>query len=169
MSFIKKSVVSISLVLLLLTGLSGCKTAPEMSPMQKRQITTRSIDGGYQNIFKAIMTVLQDNMYIIKDTKMDTGLILAEVNRETDKKSQFFQKIYSETGAISNKGTIIEVSSTVDKISETTSEVRLTIQEKVYSDTGGTTKVKQILDPIVYEKLFNDITVELKRREAYGK
>ena len=136
--------------------------------MQLRQITTRMIQGRYENVFKATMTVLQDNFYIIKQTDMDAGLIVAEVNREASGWSQFFQALGSE-GEIPSKGTVVEATAVVGKLSETTSEVRITIQEKTYSSTGKTTRVKQLKDSEVYRSLFNDITIEVKRREALGR
>ena len=158
----------LSYVLALVILAGGCATTPKMSPMQLRQITTRTIQGGYENVFKATMTVLQDNFYIIKQTDMEAGLIVAEVNREASGWSQFLQALGSE-GEISNKGTVVEASAVVGKLSETTSEVRITIQEKTYSSTGKTTRVKQLKDSEVYRSLFNDITIEVKRREALGR
>ena len=156
-----------ALALVILAG--GCATTPKMSPMQLRQLTTRTIQGGYENVFKATMTVLQDNSYIIKQTDMQAGLITAEVNREASGWSQFFQALASEDEEIPSKGTVVEASAVVGKISEKTTEVRITIQEKTYSSAGKTTKVKQIHDPEIYRSLFNDITVEVKRREALGR
>jgi len=158
----------LSYVLALVILAGGCATTPKMSPMQLRQITTRMIQGGYENVFKATMTVLQDNFYIIKQTDMDAGLIVAEVNREASGWSQFFQALGSE-GEIPSKGTVVEATAVVGKLSETTSEVRITIQEKTYSSSGKTTRVKQLKDSEVYRSLFNDITIEVKRREALGR
>ena len=162
----RNSRLSYVLALVILAG--GCATTPKMSSMQLRQITTRTIQGGYENVFKATMTIFQDNSYIIKQTDMDAGLIVAEVNRESSGWSQFFQAMFSE-GEISDKGTVVEASAVVGKLNETTSEVRITIQEKTYSNTGKTTRVKQLKDSEVYRSLFNDITIEVKRREALGR
>ena len=45
----------------------------------------------------------------------------------------------------------------------------MNIQETNYTGDGGKNKINQITDDKVYQKLFNDITVEVKRREAMGK
>ncbi len=147
---------------------AGCVIAPKMSPMQVRQISTRLIAGSYENTFRATMTVLQDNGYIIKQTNMDAGLITAEVNRETSRFSQFFQRRHSK-GRVVNKGTIVEASAVVSKISDTNTEVRTTIQERTYTASGGTSRVRQLRDAKIYKKLFDDITIEVKRREAMGR
>ena len=143
---------------------SGCKTVPQLSPMQKRQLTTRVINGNHKMVFKSVMTVLQDNEYIIKEAKMDSGLITAEVNRESDFFTQLFT--YSKYSGSSNKGTIVEVSAIVNELNASASEVRITIQEKVYSSSGGTTSSKQIYDQKIYKALFDSIIVEVKRKEA---
>lgn len=155
------------MVIIFCSTLIGCKTTEPLSPMQKRQITTRVIDGGFDNIFAASITVLQDNEYIIKDAKKDTGLITAEVNRDSD----LFSKLLttSKYGITSNQGTKVELSALVDKISSSNSEIRITIQEITYSNNGGTTSSSQIYDPKVYEKIFDSIKVEVKRREAFNR
>ena len=149
-----------------LLGLTACQPQPKMSPMQKRQITTRVIDGSYANVFGAVMTTLQDHEYIVKQASKDTGLISAEVSRD----SGFWTKFAtSNNGNVSNAGTKVEVSTTLSQISNEATEVRMMIQEKVYNSSGGTTRSKQILDQKVYQNLFNDIKVEVKRREAFGR
>jgi len=134
--------------------------------MQIRNITTRQIEGNYENIFRATLTILQDNGYIIKNTDMNSGLIVATIDREVTKTSQFFQAFW--TGYIYNKGTFIEISAMVSKISEHISEIRMNIQETNYGQWGGKQNIKQIYDPEIYEALFNSITIEVKRREAMG-
>lgn len=145
----------------------GCQMAPQLSPMQKRQITTRLIEGGYENSFRATLTVLQDQGYVIKNTDMNSGLIVANIDKETSKLSQFFQAI--GTGEIYDKGTVVEVSVMVNKIAETQTEIRVNIQETRYSASGGKQNIKQIWDLDVYKRIFDEVVVEVKRREAIGR
>ncbi len=158
-----KKVFSSILIMATLVTLIGCNTV-QLTAMQKRQITTKMMDGNYENIFKATVTVLQDNEYIIKDSKLDTGLITAEVNKESDWLTKALTT--SKYGGTSMAGTKVEISAVVDKINTGNSEIRISIEEKVYSNQGGTTSSTQNLDPKVYAKLFGDIQVEIKRREA---
>lgn len=146
----------------------GC-AAPEtpLSPMQKRQITTKQIDGSYENVYRAAMTVSQDQGYVVKNTDMDSGLIVAEIDRETSKSSQFWQEFW--VGTVYDKGTFIELTLTVGKINETLQEIRMSLQESRYNQYGGKTDIKQILDPQIYQELANQIIVEVKRREALGR
>jgi len=152
------------LIIIPLLFVMGCATMPALSPMQARNITTKYIEGSYENIYRACITVFQDQGYIIKNTDMNTGLIVANVDREASKNSQFWQVFWM--GYIYNKGTEIEVSSMINKINETSSNVRISIQETQYSGYGGKTRIKQIYDEGLYRNLFNEIITEVKRREA---
>ncbi len=147
--------------------LGGCIAVQEqMSPMQKRQVTSRVFDGKYEDIFRAVMTVLQDNEYIIKDASMDTGLITAEVTRESSSQSQFFQSFFNK-GVVMNKASKVELSAVVSKLNAQSSEVRMTIQEKVFDNYGRNVQTVQLYDEQVYTTFYNDIRTEIKRREAY--
>jgi len=153
------------LIILPILFLSGCATiTPHLSPMQIRTITTRHMEGGYENIYRACITVFQDQGYIIKNTDMNTGLIVANVDREASKNSQFWQAFW--TGYVYNKGTEVEVSCMVNKINDNASDIRINIQETTYAQWGGKQNIKQIYDEEVYKNLFNEILTEVKRREA---
>ena len=95
---------------LMLLGCATPDSAINLSPMQKRQITTRQIEGSYENVYRATMTVLQDQEYIIKNTDMASGLIVANIDRETSKGNQFLQAFFQ--GYISDKGTFVEATVT---------------------------------------------------------
>jgi len=155
-----------------LLSFSACTAAPKLSPMQARQITTKMFESGYENIYRATLTVLQDQGYVIKNTDMASGLILASVDRKKSGGSQFFQALM--VGYVPNKGTEIELSCVVNKLNETSTELRINIQEVKYGQSSvfsgsGKQDTKQIYDPKVYENLFNDIQLEVKRREAINK
>lgn len=150
--------------------ISGCATTtPKISPMQMRAFTTRNFDGDYENVFRATMTVLQDQGYIIKNTDMNSGLIVAEIDREASKSSQFWQTVFSQNGYIPNKGTLIQVSATIGKLNAAQSELRVIIQEVTYGSFNSKTNIKTIEDPKVYDALLNDVLIEVKRREAINK
>jgi len=149
--------------------LSGCATAPRLSPMQKRAITTKIIEGGYENIYRSILTVLQDQGYIIKNTDMNTGLITSTIDRESDSGSQFAQALF--LGYVADKGSEIDVSIMVNKVNDSKSEVRINMQEVKYGQSSkwsGSSKqnVRHILDTEIYNSLFNEIQIEVKRRKA---
>jgi len=152
----------------LVCGLA-CTPTVQLSPMQKRMITTKRFECNYENAFRACLTVLQDQGYIIKNTDMDSGLIVANVDRQTSAGSQVAQVLF--LGYAFDKGTEVEVSCVVNKLSESSQDIRLNIQEVKYGQSSwlsGTSKnsSKQILEPRIYQSLFNEIVVEVKRREA---
>jgi hypothetical protein len=152
-------------VFIILAGLFyGCASSPQLSPMQIRQITTRMIEGSYDTVFRATMTTLQDQGYIIKNTDMNSGLIVANVDRESTMKEQFLQALMSDDGVV--KHTVVEVSATVNNLNDSSQEVRINIQETHFSEYGEKLHVKQIHDETVFHTIFNEILVEVKRREA---
>jgi len=143
-------------------SLSGCIEEP-LTPMQKRQITSRVIDAKFRTTFKATMTVLQDHGYIIKQSNVDSGLINAEISKQND--SIFFDMF---AGDDSTKGSFVELSAIVSELNPSTSEVRISIQEKSYNKAGETNSIRQLYDQETFQTLFNDVTVEVKRLEAYS-
>lgn len=143
--------------------LSNCGSAEtKLSPMQKRQITSRVYDSAYETVFRATLTVLQDQGYIIKNTDMASGLIVSEIDRETSQGAQFIQAIFDE---VVDKGTLIEISCMADKISDNSTELRINIQETKYG-VAGKQAVNRLYEEETYQQLFDEIRVEIKRREA---
>lgn len=160
---------NLTFITVMLVIVTSCTTAPKLSPLQKREITTRIIDGSYDNTYRSILTVLQDQGYIIKNTDMNSGLINAVADRETGGGSQFAQALFM--GYVSNKGSELDCSFMVSKISDGKTDVRINIQESKYGQSSkwsgsGKQSVKTIYDVEIYSSLFNDILTEVKRREA---
>lgn len=158
-----------SVLIFSLLILASCTPKPQLSPMQVRQITTKMFECDYETCYRATLTIIQDQGYVIKDTDMETGHILASVDRQTKGGSQFFQALL--TGYVSDKGTEYELSAMVDKLSETATEIRINIAKVKYGQSSkfsGTSKQssKRIYDAELFRDLFNDIGVEIKRREA---
>jgi len=126
----------------------------------------------YETCYRATLTILQDQGYVIKNTDMDTGHILATVDRITKAGSQVAQALLF--GYVSSKGTVFELSAMVDKLSETATEIRVNIEKVKYGQSSvlsGTSKqsANRIYDAELFQDLFNDIDVEIKRREAMKK
>ena len=163
--------------LFLLTGalflsFVSCATGPKLSPMQVRELTTKLFEGDYETIYRATLTVLQDQGYVIRNTDMASGLILGYADRKTSTGSQVFQAIL--LGHIPDKGTDIEASCMINKISDEASEVRIIVQEAKYGQASafsGTSKqdTKILRDPRIYKNLFDQIQLEINRRQAMKK
>lgn len=162
-----KKLLTNTCIFLVLTLLFGCSAGPQLSQMQKRQLTTKMIEGSFENVFRASMTIFQDQGYIIKNTDMNSGLLVAYMDKETAAGSQFLQAFF--LGQVTDKNTVIEVTATISKLSEKSQEIRLIIQETNFSGSGGKNDIETILDQEVYQNMFNEITLEVKRREAMNK
>jgi len=163
----------------------------KLTTQQRRQITTQLIQGSYEDIFAATMTVLQDRNCVIKKTDMNTGLIFAkeEVGSETpavEKAANVAVGILGAMGATimgfdiesrsTDDVTLVEIGCVVSKIDDTASQLRVNTQESTLTiEETGTLwnkekeyklRTQPIYAAAYYRKLFNEITVEVKRREA---
>lgn len=164
-----KSIIRIISAVFIVMLFANCTTVPQLTPMQKREITTRLLNSNYDNTFRATLSVLQDQGYIIKNTDMTTGLINAVIDRQSTGGSQFAQALL--LGYVADKGSEIDASFMINSISDTQTEIRLNLQESKYGQTSSwssssKTNVKQILDPEIFSNLFNAIQFEVSRREA---
>lgn len=162
--------ISLILIISVLILFIGCAVQPQLTPEQKRELTTRVIESDYENTFRSILTVIQDRQFIIENTDMNTGLIKATIDVETDRTSQTIQAAF--TGQVSNKGQKENLSFMVSKISDNKTEVRLNIQVAVYGQSSryGSSNEQQssqqVLEPEIYNRLFEEIRAEVERRKA---
>ena len=143
--------------------LAGC--AAQMSTMQKRHIESKQLRGSYKNCFKATMTVLQDQGYIIKNADLPTGMILATKDIEAGAGEQLLGAMFLGTAATKNR--VYEVSMTFDEYTTELTNVRFSIQECTYDMAGKRSLSKNIEDPEMFNSIFNNIQTEIKRREAF--
>jgi len=170
-----------SLWLLLATGLaatSACQTytpsGAALSPMQKRAMTTKLIDGSYEDTYRAVMTVMQDQDYGIRETDIASGLIVADVQRPhratRESASSLGDVVEILSGATVTEGSGFELSCIVNPISDTATEIRLTLHVTTFGspNTNGVRRERseQIYDPEVFREFFNQIDIEVKRRQA---
>lgn len=158
----------LSLVLGVLLLLEGCtNTQPKLSQMQIREITTKELEGDYKTVFKATMTILQDQNYIIDNADIETGLISCEkaVEKETTTGDVLMILFVDARHGASSK---VNISATFTELSKTTTRVRLNIQETVVtkSSFGNDENSVFITDKGIYDSLFTQIMVETERLKA---
>lgn len=169
---IKYSIIPV-MVLAMTALLSGCKTEPVLTDFQKRQMTTKTFDGSYDNIFAATQTVIQDRQYVIKTATKDSGLITAEKTKDDSDTGMTFMgmAMHENRGdSVNNVQTEVqEVSASVSQVSKKSSEVRLSLQDKGMNKQGGVVSSKQLYKPEVFQDIFNAIRVEIQRRQAIGR
>lgn len=161
--FMKKILLGLILGVLFLLG--GCaSTQPKLSQMQIREITTKELEADYKTVFKATMTILQDQNYIINNASLDTGLISCEkvVEKETTTGDVLVILFVDARHGATSK---VNVSATFMEISKNVTRVRLNIQETVIkkSSYGNNENAVFVTDKTVYDSLFNQIMVETER------
>jgi len=169
----------------------------KLTTQQRRQITTQLIQGSYEDIFAATMTVLQDRNCVLKKTDMKTGLIFAkEESGSGSPMGEVAEEVLMLIGGLFGEATttddlrVLEIGCLLSKVDDTASQLRINIQESTLtiketrgsdkdsvlenaiaivfteSDKEYELKTKPIYDMQYYRKLFTEIAVEVKRREA---
>lgn len=155
------------LTVLFLTFMGCTSTQPSLSPEQLREITTKEIEGDYKTVFKATMSVLEDQNYIIKNSNLETGLINCEksVKKETTA-GDVLMVLFVDVrhGASSN----VYVSANITEVNSTKTKVRFNIQENVItrSSYGNSENANFITDKTIYDSLFNQLKIEVERMKA---
>ena len=167
------------------------QSVSKLTTQQRRQITTQLIQGSYEDIYRATMTVLQDRNCVVKKTNMKTGLIFAkeESGEVGGDVLMLIGGLFGET-TTTDDVRVLEIGCVLTKVDDTASQLRINIQESTLtiketrgsdkdsvlenaiaivfteSDKEYELKTKPIYDMQYYRKLFTEIAVEVKRREA---
>lgn len=142
--------------------MTGCINT-ELTPYQRRMVTTRTFDANQDLVFRAVMTILQDHQYLIKSSDLKNGLITAEVSKD---QGSILQAMFTLRNGDYIARAQFELSAVVSPLSPQTTEVRINIQEKQFNNRGALASSSQVLEPAVLETLFNDIRVEIQRKQA---
>jgi hypothetical protein len=147
-------------------GLVGCASTPQLSPQQRRSLQMRTFENtSMENVFRAFKTVLQDEGYVIKNQDMNGGLIVAEIQK-TDSSSGVWAVL---AGAQNYRtGQLFEVSVNLEALNKSTIETRMVLQEKSQMSMGGQ-QGKEILEPTLYQAVYQKVKTEVERRKAQGK
>jgi PBP1b-binding outer membrane lipoprotein LpoB len=152
------------IIILLLTGcliLWGCASggvSPEQSQLQIREFQTRSYDTkDTLMVMKALLNVLQDEQFIVKNADKDLGLLTAAKEIDVANNTEaFFSSFFLGTDARFKKNSIIECSGNVTEFGEKT-RVRINFQAKTLNNKGEVMTVKQIEDPKYYQDFFSKV------------
>ncbi len=160
----------ILLPLILSVCLIGCVMAPpppQLNPLQIEAMQTQQFDAAKRKTFDAVMTVLQNEGYVIQAANYDTGFITAksETQEASGMDDPFFQFAMGFGGNgrpehITFDKTVSAFVTPVKIKGKTSSKVRLSFVAHRTITGGGEgtrTEDKQILDPELYKKIFADI------------
>ncbi|MFA6571760.1 MAG: hypothetical protein WCT77_11070 [Bacteroidota bacterium] len=163
-------------LLLVLVFLSGCTIVTRQDiPEQKtqleiREFQTREFDtNDTKLIMKAVLNVLQDDGFVVKNAVVDLGLLTATkeidlrnstaANRNEDFWTTFFRVAARGSSSKSNTETtyqkvkVVEVSVNVSELGKR-SKVRANFQAKVLDNKGNVLEVYPVDDAKFYQDFF---------------
>jgi hypothetical protein len=167
-----------SILILALIGIvsmiSACTIVNTFQPpdapktqLQTRQVQTREFDtNNVKLIMKAVINVLQDDGFIVKNAQLDLGLLTAQKEidlsqsrgNSNDFWSEFFKGIDRNRSRNSNDLTyskikIVESSVNISEFGKQT-KVRANFQVKVLDNLGNPKEVYQVEDAKFYQDFF---------------
>jgi len=139
----------------------GCATTgvtPQMTQLQIREFQTRIYEtNDVKMIMKAMLNVLQDDGFIVKNAVMDLGLLSAEKTVDIENKGEaFLAAFFAGAQARWKKASVIECTANVSEYGNQ-SRVRVNFQLKNLDNKGGIVEVKQILDEKYYQDFFSKV------------
>jgi len=147
-------------------SLTSCSSSyhnhqPDRSPLQVREVQTRTFEeSDTKSVMKAMINVLQDEGYIVKNAVLDLGLLTAEKSIEVEDTGGGMVLISMFRGGETNssKLAVMEVSANVSEYGEETTKVRLNFQRKTYDTKGCVMDVNQIMDDVQYQIFFAKVS-----------
>ncbi len=133
---------------------------PVRTQLQIREFQTRTYQRGNLSTIqamKAVIDVLQDEGYLIRNADKDLGYVVASRENDVENRWDSAFSILSEgADARFAKNSVLESSVSVSEIN---SEIRIraVFQSKIVDNQGGTLQVEQVEDPVFYQAFFSKI------------
>lgn len=143
---------------LLITAIGCATSAPQRTQMEIREFQTRTYaTGDVKMVLKAMLNVLQDDGFIVKNANTELGLLHAakEINVQ-DGGEAFFSALLFGANARWKKNSTIEATANVSEFG-TECRVRVNFQVKVLDNVGNVMDVRQIEDPNYYQTFFSKV------------
>jgi len=138
----------------------GCATTPtpQKTQLQIREFQTRSYEtNNSKMVMKAMLNVLQDNGFIIKNAVLDLGLLSAVKEVDIENKGEAFCAIFfAGVHARYKKSSIIEATVNVSEFGNQC-RCRVNFQLKTLDNKGGIIKLKQVQDAKFYQRFFSQV------------
>jgi hypothetical protein len=150
-----KLLVAVSLCCLISLSCATTQPTLQMTQLQTREFQTRYFETADTNlVMKAMLNVLQDDGFIVKNAVTDLGLLTAEKTIDIENKgeatlSYFFGGAHAEW----KKASVIECTGNVSAHGSQT-KVRANFLLKMLSNKGGIMKVEQVQDEKYYQEFF---------------
>lgn len=139
-------------------GCSRKQDDPIIVQMKVRTMQTRTFVGqNASSIMKEVISVLQDEGYIIKNISNDLGILTAERNIHIEKfSSKFWAFVFSGRKGRWKKYSLMELNSNVTE-EQGRAKLRLNFLIRIYDNLGRVVDVHQILDDEAYLDFFNKV------------
>jgi len=136
-------------------GCASTGAIPQKTQLQMREFQTRSYEtNDAKMVMKAVLNVLQDDSFIVKNAQLDLGLLAAEKSIDVESASEaFWAKFWAGHYATYKKASIVECTANVSEFGKQT-RVRINFQMKTLDNKGGIVDVKQIDDEKYYQEFF---------------
>ncbi len=143
----------VSVLLLLSLFLSGCVAT--LTPLQRRGIESRELEGKFDDALKATLQVFQDYGYVIKSTDYQSGVVQGETGVRRD--------IFGMNNS--------EITATIEQFGENRVRERITLVKKTkVSSQYGTQEDSQIVaDAELFQRMYDDIQKEMFIRKNLSK
>ena len=136
--------------------LTGCAAAkPPQTQLQIREFQTRTYDQTQPRmVMKAMMNVLQDDGFIIKQGALDLGLLSAEKQVDVQKQGEAFWAVFfGGSQGRYKKNSICECSVNVSDFGQDV-RVRANFQVRLINNKGELMEVKPITEEAFYREFF---------------
>lgn len=154
-----KSIIFFALVIMM-TGCFRSSARPVKSQLEIRQMQTHVYDVcDFKMVMKAMINVLQDESYVVKNVQLDVGFLNA--TKETDIENSTVRFWLGMLGTSDNtrfaKMSQIDVTANVTEFGKRT-KVRANFQFKKLDNYGNVIAVYQIQDPEFYQNFFSKVS-----------
>lgn len=150
-----------SICLFLIFSFTGCvskKVEPQKTQLQIREFQTKSFQTtDIKLAMKAMLNVLQDDGFIVKNAVLDLGLLSAEKTVDVEDQTEAaWATFWLGVNAVYKKASIIECTANISEMIDSV-KVRANFQLKVFNNKGGIIKVEQIDDEKYYQDFFSKV------------
>lgn len=143
-------------VIILALAITSCtSTKPQVTQLQIREFQTRVFEHVDQKtVIKAMLNVLQDEGFIIKQGNLDLGLLYAEKRVDVENKTEaVLAVLFLGANARWKKNSVFECSINVSEFGDG-ARVRANFQLRLLDNKGQLIGIEEVHHPKFYQEFF---------------